>query len=102
MEPKERRRSSISFSEGRRYCDGVKTTVAGEGAGACAFASGTGSPSAIAKFHRLNYYVFTASHYTRVSGAHERMNDKNIAAATDIAKATGCSNGKPRSLPLNN
>ena len=54
MEPKERGRPAISSSEGRRDCDGDKIVGVGAGEGACAYASGTtGSPTAIAKAHRI-------------------------------------------------
>ncbi len=54
MEPKERRRPAIPSSEGRRDCDGDKIAGVGASEGECAYASGTnGSPTAIAKAHRI-------------------------------------------------
>ena len=52
MEPKERLRPALYFSEGARDCDGDKIVNVGAGDGACAYASGTtGSPIDIAKAH---------------------------------------------------
>ena len=102
MEPKERRRPLISSPEGRKDCGGDK----GACAGGCASASGTnGSPTAIAKTHRLRAACITTAiakivGYLMQAIIH-MMGDGNTTAACAIAKATGRTNGTPSSLPFN-